>query len=202
MVKVKIYIEGGGDGWRLDEVFREGWTNFFEKAGLAGRMVRPVRGKGRDKAFDLYRTAVRNRRAGELPLLLVDSEDIPAAGNSVWKHLKERKDDNWDKPEGTGDDDAFLMICCMETWFVADRKTLRNFFGQRWRENALPKWPKLEEVSKSQVFDALDKATAACGKRRYAKGKLSFELLGVIEATEVEKSCPAAKRLLERLRAL
>ncbi len=88
----------------------------------------------------------------------------------------------------------------METWFVADQKALGSFFGPGWRENALPKWPQLEAISKPEVLDALDKATAACGKRRYAKGKLSFKLLGAIAPAEVESQCPAAKRLLERLR--
>ena len=31
-----LYIEGGGDNRRLDAQFREGWTKFFEGAGLAG----------------------------------------------------------------------------------------------------------------------------------------------------------------------
>lgn len=100
------------------------------------------------------------------------------------------------------DDDAFLMICSMETWFVADRRTLQIFSGQHWRENALPKWEKLEEASKEQVFSALDRATAACRSRRYAKGAVSFKLLGEIDPAEVEKKCPAAKRLLDRLRSL
>jgi Domain of unknown function (DUF4276) len=201
-VKVKIYIEGGGDGSYLDERFREAWTTFFENAGLEGRMPRPVRGKGRMQTFDLYATAVRNRREDELPLLLVDSEDLPASGHSAWQHLKAQKDDSWDRPSGAGDDDVFLMICSMETWFVADRKTLKTFFGQCWRESALPKWPKLEDVSKEKIFEALHNATASCGKRCYAKGKLSFELLRQIDPTEVERGCPAAKRLLDRLRDL
>ncbi len=94
------------------------------------------------------------------------------------------------------------MICCMETWFVADRKALGRYIGQHWRDNALPQWPQLEEVPKERVFDALDKATADCGRKRYAKGKRSFELLGEIEPAEVERHCPAAGRLLERLRGL
>jgi hypothetical protein len=165
-------------------------------------MPRPVRGKGRMQTFDLYATAVRNRREDELPLLLVDSEDLPASGHSAWQHLKARKDDSWDRPSGAGDDDVFLMICSMETWFVADRKTLKTFFGQCWRESALPKWPKLEDVSKEKIFEALHNATASCGKRSYAKGKLSFELLRQIDPTEVKRGCPAAKRLLDRLRDL
>ncbi|SPE41776.1 conserved hypothetical protein [Candidatus Sulfopaludibacter sp. SbA3] len=158
-MRVKIYIEGGGDSAYLDERFREGWTAFFERAGLDNRMPRPVRGKGRTQTFDLYRTPVRNRRPDELPLLLVDSESLPAQECSPWQHLKARPEDNWDKPEGAGDDDAFLMICCMETWFIADRVALQRFFGQHWRENGIPKWETLEAISKEQVLKALNSAS-------------------------------------------
>lgn len=99
-MKVKIYIEGGGNGADLDQRFREAWTTFFGRAGLADRMPRPVRGKGRTQTFDLYKTAVRNRRPDELPLLLVDSEEVPAPGYSAWQHLKSRQEDNWDRPDG------------------------------------------------------------------------------------------------------
>ena len=34
-MRVKIYIEGGGDCAALDTSFREAWKTFFEKAGFA-----------------------------------------------------------------------------------------------------------------------------------------------------------------------
>ena len=33
-MKVRIYIEGGGEGKELDEVFRRAWKRFFEAAGV------------------------------------------------------------------------------------------------------------------------------------------------------------------------
>jgi hypothetical protein len=132
-------------------------------------------------------------------MLLVDSEHVPVDGHSSWQHLKAR--DGWERPSGAGDDDVFMMICSMETWFVADRATLNIFFEHGLRENNLPKWPELEAVPKERVFDALRKATAGCS-RSYTKGRLSFELLKEIDPGEVESRCPAAKRLLDRLRSL
>ena len=64
----------------------------------------------------------------------------------------------------------------------------------------MPPWPNLEGVAKVEVLCALDGATAACGKKSYAKGKLSFAILKVIDPAIVELKCPGAKRLLERLR--
>ncbi len=200
-MKVKIYIEGGGDGSDLDSQFREAWSRFFENAGLKGRMPRPVRGKGRKHTFDLFTTAVKNRRPDETVLMLVDSEDLVAPRKSVWQHLKERKDDDFDKPAEAGDADAFLMICSMETWLIADQSSLKRFFHPGLRENALREWPDLEAVPKQTVVSGLNKAIAGC-RRPYRKGALSFELLSEIDPKEVEQRCDGAKRLFDRLRKL
>lgn len=199
-MKVKLYIEGGGDSHLQDTQFREGWQVFFQKAGLKGRMPAVVRGGGRAQTFDAFKTAVRHRKPDVLPLLLVDSEELVLQGKSAWAHLKQR--DGWDKPEGAGDKDAFLMVAVMETWFLADRAALKRFFHDGWRDNFLPPWQKLEEVPKDKILDALVKATADCGRRRYAKGKRSFELLKEIDSATVEHACPAAALLLARLRTL
>ncbi len=200
-MKFTLFIEGGGEVRRQHALFRSGWASFFGKAGLAGRRMPTVEAGGaRSTTFELFKHAIRTRKPGEIPLLLVDSEDlVPLEDRPSWEHLRTRREDRWDKPEGAGDDDAYLMICCMETWLVADRKTLKDFFGQNWRDKALPEWPAPEKISKQQVWDALKKATAGCARKHYAKGKVSFELLGKIDPAEVEKRCPAARRLLERL---
>jgi hypothetical protein len=199
MVTARIYIEGGGQGHLLDTLFRQGWTAFFESAGLKGKMPRIVRGQGRDRTFDLFFTAVTNPRPGELPLLLVDSEGPLTEGHTQWQHLKAR--DNWDRPAGASDDQAFLMVQIMETWFLADLDLLRRYFGPELREAVLRAWPALEQVPKETVLAVLDRATAGC-RTPYAKGKVSFELLARLSPATVEQACPNAKRLLGRLRDL
>jgi len=196
-LKVKIYIEGGGSGQILDTLFRQGWTEFFKAAGLEGKMPGVVRGQGRTQTFDLFTTAVTQAKPDVFPLLLVDSEDPVQPGHSVFEHLKAR--DNWERPQGANDDQAFLMVQVMETWFLADRDLLKRYFGSKFRENHLRQWPALEGVLKSTVLDALEKATAGCQKR-YAKGKISFELLGKLNPALVETACPHARDLLDRLR--
>jgi hypothetical protein len=193
----KLYVEGGGEGPRLDAQFRQAWQQFFGRAGLIGRMPKVVRGGGRLQTFDMFKTAVANPRGGEIPLLLVDSEAPVAKGDSVWEHLKAR--DEWQRPAGADDDQAFLMVQVMETWFLADRAMLKTYFLAPFRENALKEWPRLEAVSKATVYEALDKATAACAKQ-YRKGKISFELLAMLEPSLVEQACPHARALLDRLR--
>ncbi len=197
-MKIKLYIEGGGDSALQDTLFREGWQAFFQKAGLAGRMPKTFRGSGRNATFDAYQTAVRLKKADDLPLLLVDSEDLVSDDITEWAHLAGR--DGWAKPLNSSEADAFLMVCCMETWFLADREALKRFFHDCWRDNAVPQWPDLEAIPKETIFEKLALATAACGKKAYAKGKRSFEILKVIDPAIVEAKCPGAKRLLDRLR--
>jgi hypothetical protein len=196
-VSVKIYIEGGGEGQLLDTLFRQGWKQFFEAAGFTGRMPSVVRGQGRMQTFDLFATAVANPRGGALPLLLVDSEDPVEEGFSVWQHLEAR--DSWSRPAGAAEDQAFLMVQVMETWFLADRDLLKRYFGSSLRESHLRQWPNLEAVHKLTVFEALEKATAGCPKR-YSKGRVSYELLGLLNPQKVEAASPHAKELLDRLR--
>ena len=197
MVTATLYVEGGGDGRSLRARFREGWSGFFGSAGLGGR-VKIVRGGGREQTFNRFAAAVVSGGAGKPVLLLVDSEGPVAPGSSAWQHLHDR--DGWTRPDGAGDDQAFLMVQLMETWFLADRDALRRCFGAEFRENAVRRWPDLEAVPKATVLETLDRATAAC-RKRYAKGKVSFELLARIDPARVEAACPHARALLGRLRA-
>jgi hypothetical protein len=69
--------------------------------------------------------------------------------SEAWAHLQHR--DGWAQPAGTEDDQAQLMVTCMETWVIADRATLRAFFGQCLRENALLPDQNLEERRNDDV---------------------------------------------------
>ena len=197
MVTAKLYIEGGGGSREQSIRFREAWNGFFASAGV-GTRTQIVRGGGRKQTFDRFVTATKRRAPSVVPLLLVDSEEA-VSSHSVWQHLRSR--DHWNKPAGARDDQAFLMVQAMETWFLADVVALRGYFGAQLRQSALKQWPRLEEVPKATVIDALRRATAACAKR-YTKGRISFELLATVDPARVEAACPHAKALLDRLRAL
>lgn len=196
MVTARLYIEGGGDSKEQAIRFRQGWKEFFARAGVAGR-TRVVRGGGRKQTFDRFSTAIKTHRSSVVPLLLVDSEEA-VAEKSVWDHLQSR--DGWLKPAGS-DDKAFLMVQAMETWFLADPTALRTYFGSGFRHNALRQWARLEIVPKATVFQVLSRATAGCTKR-YEKGRISFELIAMVDPCLIENTCPHAKALLSRLKAL
>ena len=121
-----------------------------------------------------------------------------APGATAWEHLHAR--DGWTRPEAAGDDQVFLMVQVMETWFLVDRDALRRYFGAEFRENAISRWPVLEDVPKARVLKALERATAAC-RKSYAKGRVSFELLARVDPDRLGAACPHARALLDRLRA-
>lgn len=197
MVAIKIYIEGGGEGKHLDIAFQRAWAKFFQAAGLQGRMPRAVRGKGRKNTYDLFCTAFKNRKADELPLLLLDSEDAVAERDTAWQHLKKR--DQMDRPKGSEDHHVYLMVQVMETWLLADPEALQAYFGSKFKANKIPAWSDLEAQPKQNVLDVLGKATAECEEKRYAKGKVSFEVLACIHPHKVKEKCPHAKQLLDFL---
>lgn len=196
---MKLYVEGGGESAALHGVCREGFRKFLLSAGLAGRMPRIVACGSRDAAYQDFRTAMKDRPPDELPLLVVDSESAVARGVSPWQHLRQR--DSWRRPPGSHDNQAFLMVQRMESWFLADREALAQFFGAGFKQAVIPAWPDLEAVERQRVYEVLAKATADC-RRRYAKGKVSFELLAVVRAGRVEAASPHAARLIARLRGL
>ena len=193
----KLYIEGGGDSKALRARFREGWRTFFEASGLSMRMPRVVQGGSRQHTFRRFVTEVAAPTKEFVPLLLVDSEDSVRKNHSAWRHLKNR--DGWTKPAKAGDDQAFLMVQVMETWLLADRSALRKHYGAKFKANAIKQWPRLEDVPKATVLNALQEATGQCSKP-YSKGRVSFDLLAQIDPALVEAACPRAEALLNRLR--
>ena len=205
---VKIYVEGGGDAAALKTACRQGFTMFLEAAGLKGHMPRVVACGGRQDAFESYCTAVQS---GDDAVLLVDSEapvlaqhqeGAESATWQPWGHLKQRQGDGWDKPADVADTDCHLMVQCMESWFLADKATLKKFFGQGFKERSLPAAGNaVETVSKEFVYQSLANATKDCKtKAQYGKGEHSFKLLALVDPAAVTAASPWAARLVAQMR--
>ena len=197
-MKVKVYVEGGGDGKSLRTRCREGFNSFFAKTNLAGRMPKIIACGSRNTAFDKFRTALGSRNAEDFIVLLVDSEDPVADGAGPWLHLRTR--DGWESPDDATDENAHLMVQCMETWFLADKDRLAAYFGQGFNRNALPGRPEIEDVAKRDVLEGLKRATRQCKKGEYGKGRDSFEILKQVQPANVIAASPHARRLIEALR--
>ncbi len=204
---MKVYVEGGGDSNALRTECRRGFREFLEKAGLKGNMPSIIASGGRQSAYNDYCTAIAN---GETAMLLIDSEAPVDAnhqpdgpnGCQPWQHLKARGGDGWDKPHHANDSECHLMVEVMESWFLADRKTLKSFFDPGFRENQLPAATNsIESLAKLDVYRALENATAHCKtKAPYGKGAHSFKLLAKIDPAMVTTASPWAKRFVDTLK--
>jgi len=193
---VKLYVEGGGDYDFLRAKCRQGFNEFLQKAGFKGNMPRIVACGGRANAFDRFTTALSQ---GETAFLLLDSEDLVLV-SSPWEHLRLRTGDKFEKPPAARDDQCHLMVVCMEAWFLADKPLLVTFFGQGFNGNVLPARKDIEQISKSELFTALARATKTCKtKAPYDKGEHSFDLLGRIDPAVVRKASPWADRFINAL---
>ncbi len=194
-MRIKIYVEGGSKG-KLATECRQGFRKFLKRAGLSGRLPAVVACGSRNDAYDDFCTAVKRPREDTLPLLLVDSEE--ALSGTPWIHLKAR--DNWNRPEGVTDEHVYLMVQCMEAWFLADRDCLKKYFGQGFTETSLPGNTDVETIPKSSILQSLKMATRNSSKKgEYGKGKHSFDILGRIDPSKVRNVAPNADRLLKKL---
>jgi len=195
LVIIKLYVEGGGDSKALKTACRKGFHQFLEKAGLKGRMPKVVACGSRRNAYESFETA--QCKSDGLPMLLVDAE-APVTEMSPWQHLRNR--DGWSCPCGASDAQCHLMVQVMESWLLADREALVSFYGQNFRENALPKNENIEQVLKLDVFRGLEHATCNTRKGQYSKGSHSFSVLGLLDPARVEGRSLHARRLLDTLR--
>ena len=210
MNTVKLFVEGGGNSKYLHTECRRAFSSFLQKAGLCGYMPRIVACGSRNDAYDSYCTAVNN---GEEAVLLVDSEAVVIVPSGIteytdikmwkpWHHLKNRLGqtgqlaDNWDKPVKASDEDCHLMVELMESWFLADTDALKQYYGQGFNENSLPRQQSIESISKADVFRSLERATRNTKKGTYSKGNHSFDILEQIDPNKVTNQSKWAKRFV------
>lgn len=198
MVGVRVYVEGGGDQRATLAACREGYRALLDKVVGDRPKPRIIACGGRRAAFDDFCTALGG---GASTLLLVDAEDPVQPGQTAWQHLSAR--DGWQRPSGATDDQAHLMVECMESWFLADKDALGAFYGQGFRRASLPANPKVEEVPRKDVAAGLESATRDTKtKGCYHKTRHAFELLTRIDIGKLEHAAPWARRFFETLRTL
>lgn len=196
---VKIYVEGGGDQDKLKRKCRKAFGILIENSGLKGTMPRIVACGSREATFRDFCNSIE-KTPSFLSILLVDSEELVEIGdkNNPWNHLKKR--DNWDKPAGVSNEQVHLMVVCMESWFLADKEVLKDFYGKDFLEKKLSQNNNIENISKKDVFSGLEKATNKV--QNYNKGKHSFDILEKIDLSKLEQNSFWAKRFFDYLRSL
>lgn len=189
MVKkcVRVYIEGGAEGRIADSDFRRGWKKFLIELHELARnnnyhSLEIVRGKGRRNAYDRF-IKHKSEYPNDLCVLLVDSETKVPQGSSVWDVVKNREGDQWNRPSWATENHLYLMVQFVETWLLTDQDALKTFFKRNFNEKFLPT-TNLEEREKSEVEQALKKATQNCSKP-YRHG-LAHEIIEIVRPENVK----------------
>ena len=197
MSGIAIYMEGGGKGNATRAALRQGMDTFLRSLKDAAR-VKALRWKlvccgPRDEAFKRFRNALNGNDAAII-VLLVDAEG--PVKQSVRDHLRSR--DKWNL-SFTSEDTVHLMVQTMDTWIVADPAALREYYGQGFKANRLPKSRNLETVPRADIGRSLREATQDTQKGRYQKISHASDLLKRIEVEKVKGRCPHCQRLFDEL---
>ena len=199
--EIKIYIEGGADGKQAKSKLREGFGDFLDELRQIARNKRIgwtlVACGSRNSAYEDFCTAIKSSPT-VFHVLLVDSEDAVTKGSSIWSYLNAR--DSWDCPPGLDDNRCFLMEQSMETWLIADRKALIDYYGQKFKPNSLPTTSDIESIDKKELMKKLLAATKDCeSKGPYHKTRHGFDILAKVRPEVVRKSASHCQRLFSRL---
>lgn len=205
MVKrqVRVYIEGGAEGRTADKDFRRGWKKFLNELHEVARAngyhsLEIVRGKGRGKTYDSFVNYQTEHRQ-DLCVLLADAETTVPDRAHVWEVVARREGDGWQRPDWATERHLYLMTQFVETWLLTDQDALSDFFKRGFNPNSLPT-TNLEERSKREIEDALERATRNSKKGAYRHGQ-AHEIIEFVDAQKV-KSLRHGERLFELLSSL
>ena len=197
MTVIAVYIEGGGDSSHLQSQLRTGFDGLFStlKTTASGKKVslRFICRGSRQHTYDAFMNALK-ANPDSINMLLVDSEDpIPAYSGNVSKDAQLRvehltKRDKWILAAASPER-IHLMAQCMEAWIVSDPDTLASFYGRDFKKSALPARMDLEQESKGDIYDAIERASSRTQKGPYAKIKHASQLLQKIDGDKIEKRC-------------
>lgn len=193
-MSVRVFVEGGGDQRRTQTACRKAFSIFFGK--LLGDRPKPriIASGSRDQAYrDFCRSLEHD--PDTFSVLLVDAEGPVPAGKTAVAHLRDR--DRWTNPLPNGQ--VHLMVQCMEAWFLADNTVLASYYGDGFRESALPRNPEIEQIPKRDIMDGLGRATAAAGKGPYHKTRHGFEILERCAPDAIREQSPFAAALFDVL---
>ncbi len=188
-----VYVEGGGDR-RSYTACRKAFGAFFGRVLGDRPKARIVACGARHQAYEDFRRSLKDDPK-IFAVLLVDSENPVMEGVDAATHL--RKQDDWtDLQPGQS---IHLMVQCMESWFLADKRALSTYYGDGFREQTLPANPRIEQIPKGDVLSGLRIATRGTRIGSYHKTRHAFDILERIDPEMVKKASPFAERLFRAL---
>jgi hypothetical protein len=92
------------------------------------------------------------------------------------------------------------MVQCMEAWFLTDKAMLAQYYGEGFKQSALPPNPRIEEIPKGDVLHGLERATVETSKKAYHKTRQGFDILERLDPDAVQEGSPFVAAFFEALR--
>jgi hypothetical protein len=184
--EIRIYYEG-------DRLLKPGFNQFFNQLRIQAEAHRCrfqlIPGGSGSTACRDFGIAIETHPYA-WNILLIDSEG-PHTRDLSESLCREHA---WPK---SSRDSIFWMVQMMESWFHADKDALEEFYGPKFKKNALKQNLNVEEIAKADLEKGLKKATKATAKGGYFEHKTSHgrELLRVISPEKVREAAPNCKRL-------
>jgi hypothetical protein len=190
--EIRIYFEG-------DRSLKPGFDAFFaeikDRAGKRNCNFHLIAGRSGETACRYFGMALRTHPHA-WNILLRDSEG-PADVDLSASLCRQQE---WDQRHAGS---IFWMVQMMEAWFHADKGAMRKFYGTDFKENALAKNPKVEQIPKKDLEDGLRAATKSTGKGDYFDNKTSHgpALLAELTPKLVREAAPNCQKLFEAVLA-
>lgn len=195
--EIRIYIEGDTkQKGKFNTIsLREGFNHFFleliVKARAKNIVLRLIMCGSKYETFKDFLNAAKSYENSFVCFLLdsdapVDNQTAKAflqTQNPLW-HLQTVEENQCD-----------LMIQIMESWFLADKEKLGEFYGQGFNQNTLPKNANVENVLKADVENGLANATRNTQKGEYHKTRHGAEILKLINPKKVRDAAPHCKEI-------
>lgn len=196
--EIRIYIEGDTkQKGKFNTIsLREGFNHFF------GELI----GKAKDKnivfrlimcgsKYETFKDFLNASKSYEdsFVLFLLDSDDF-VDENETAKSFLQKQNSNWHL-QAVEENQCHLMAQLMESWFLADKEKLAEFYGQNFNRTALGRNKNVEKVSKADVENNLARATEHTQKGEYHKTRHGAKLLELINPQKVRKAAPHCDKL-------
>lgn len=188
--EIRIYFEGSP---RLREGFNKLIRPKIEQASHNHIRFKLIAGGSTEETIKDFKKATSSHKDASI-IMLIDSDRSYDSG--LLMNIRSQVGAN------VQDEQIHFMVQVMESWFLADRDTLKQYYGQKFQESRLPQNSDVERISKSDVISGLEDATRDTSKGKYHKTKHAPQLLSNLNADKVCSAAPSCKRLFDALQQL
>ena len=196
VTEIRVYFEG-------DKALRPAFNSFLKPVidSFRQRRIRfqLIAGGSTDETIQDFMDGVQDYPAA-FNILLVDS-DGPDGGNLI-ASIKGRSTWNGRVGARIQDNQIHFMVEVMESWLLADKDALANYYGNGFQTNRLPQNPSIEEIFKADVISGLESATSSTPKGKYHKTRHAPDLLQQVDVSKVRNAAPNCDRLFVALNHL